>query len=216
MQASEHYRAQRLAATELYRSLDDQQLATAVPGCPLWTVRDLASHLAGLPASVNRGEMEGAGSPPWTGKQVADRAGQSVADVLQEWEQEAPPFEAALDGAGGLTWPSVMDVSLHLDDAREALGLPLGVTAADERVLDLLVAQAGRGAEGVGSLTIRSGDKQWTIGSGHPSAELRVDDRGELSRALGGRRTDDQVRALDWTGGPEPWLPVLPLFREGR
>ena len=35
-------------------------------------------------------------------------------------------------------------------------------------------------------------------------------------RVVGGRRTDDEVRALDWTGDPEPWLPVLPLFRPSR
>ncbi|MGI8707100.1 MAG: hypothetical protein ACR2LG_02690 [Actinomycetota bacterium] len=34
----------------------------------------------------------------------------------------------------------------------------------------------------------------------------------ELFRALHGRRTVDQVRAMEWDGDPEPWMPVFFVF----
>jgi hypothetical protein len=33
-----------------------------------------------------------------------------------------------------------------------------------------------------------------------------------LFRALHGRRTVEQVRAMDWDGDPEPWLSAFFLF----
>ena len=83
-------------------------------------------------------------------------------------------------------------------------------------MLDGIIHRADKRAEGVGTLTLRAGDREWTIGSGDPTATLTAPDEGELARVVGGRRTADQVRALDWTGDPEPWLPVLPLFRDDR
>ena len=77
------------------------------------------------------------------------------------------------------------------------------------------MAGAGR-ARAIGTLTLRAGDRQWTLGEGEPAATLTVADEGELARVIGARRSDDVVRAMAWTGDPEPWIPVLPLFRPGR
>ena len=52
MQPSEHYRSLRGRITELVQGLSDEQLATVVPGCPQWSVRDLVSHLSALAADV--------------------------------------------------------------------------------------------------------------------------------------------------------------------
>lgn len=214
--AGEHYRAQRQAASELFAGLDAEQLATAVPGCPKWTVRDVLGHLVGVTADVCSQTMEGAGSPAWTQAQVDARSEASVAELLAEWGKRGVGFEEALPQMGELGWIFVMDVAMHLDDVREALGLALGATDTNALVLDRLVAQAANRAEGVGTLTLRAADQEWTVGSGEPAAELRVSDAQELSRVVGARRTDEAVRALGWTGDPEPWIPVLPLFREGR
>lgn len=102
------------------------------------------------------------------------------------------------------------------DDIREALGLPLGSSETHAVVLDGIIERARGRAEGLGTLTITSGDGEWVLGGGVPHATLRVDDPGELARVIGGRRDDQLVRALAWEGDPRPWLPVLPLFREGR
>ena len=216
MEVADHYRSQRLALTDLYAGLDAAQLRAAVPGCPAWTVRDVLGHLVGVTASVCSGEMDGAGSPLWTQAQVDERADRDVAAVLEEWTKRAVGFEEQLPQMGFLGWVFTYDVTLHGDDVREALGLPLGSSPTHAVVLDGIVERARTRADGVGTLTLRAGGREWVLGSGAPEAVLTVPDEGELSRVVAARRSDDEVRALAWTGDPEPWLPVLPLFRAGR
>ena len=63
--------------------------------------------------------------------------------------------------------------------------------------------QGGRPA-----LRLRTGDQDWVEGTGSPAASLAADPF-ELFRALSGRRSLDQVRALAWDGDPEPYLDLL-------
>lgn len=212
----DHYRGQREALTELYAGLSSEQLATAVPGCPQWVVRDVLSHLVGLTADVCSQNMDNAGSPAWTQAQIDARADASVAEVLEEWDKRAVGFEAAIPEMGMLGTIFTWDVTLHGDDVREALGLPLGSSETHAMTLDGIIGQADRRAEGIGTLTLRAGDGEWTIGSGSPTASVTAPGAGELARVVGARRTDVQVLALDWTGDPTPWLDTLPLFRDGR
>jgi uncharacterized protein (TIGR03083 family) len=216
MEPGEHYRGQRHALSELFAGLDADQLRATVPGCPRWQVRDLLGHLVGLTVSVRTGDMADAGSPAWTQRQVDARRDRSVEDLLQEWGTEAPAFEDGLAGLGFLGWVVVYDVTLHGDDAREALGLPLGSSETHELVLDGIVARARTRADGLGTLTLHAGSRSWELGAGEPTASLTVPDEGELSRVVAARRSDDAVRAHAWTGDPEPWIDVLPLFRAGR
>jgi hypothetical protein len=53
-----------------------------------------------------------------------------------------------------------------------------------------------------------TGLRDWMVGRGEPAATLRAGPF-TLLRALSGRRTMDEVRALDWEGDPEPFLPHL-------
>jgi uncharacterized protein (TIGR03083 family) len=216
MEVGDHYRGQREELCALALGLSADQLATPVPGCPRWQVQDVLRHLVGITADACSGTMEGAGSPPWTQAQVDARKGQPVADVVQEWTERGPGFEAALAGMGFLGWVFTYDVTLHGDDVREALGLPLGTSATHALVLDGIVERARLRAKDAGTLVLRAGDRSWTLGAGEPTATLTAPDEGELARVVGGRRSDEQVRALAWTGDLEPWLDVLPLFREGR
>jgi uncharacterized protein (TIGR03083 family) len=208
-----HYREQRLALTDLLRGLSPQQLQTAVPGCPSWSVQDVVAHLVGLTASVCSGDMEEAGSPAWTQRQVDERAGRPVAEVLEEWTARAEGFEAQLPGMGFLGWVFTFDVTLHADDVREALGLPLEEGATGVAVLRGLLGRAATRAQGLGTLTLRAGDRVFTVGEGEPHATLQVAGVGEANRVVGDRRDDEAMRALSWTGDAEPWVRALPLFR---
>jgi hypothetical protein len=38
----------------------------------------------------------------------------------------------------------------------------------------------------------------------------------ELMRAIGGRRSVDQIKALDWDGDPDVWISSLALFGRHR
>jgi uncharacterized protein (TIGR03083 family) len=212
----EHYRSQRLALSDLYGGLSADQLALTVPGCPKWTVRDALSHLVGLPTAVMSGDLGDAGTPEWTQRQVEARSALSVAELIEQWATAAPPFEESLPARGFLGWVFTYDVTVHGDDVREALGLPLGTSETHARVLDGLVDRVRSRAEGVGTLVLSAGERSWTVGDGAPSATLTVPDEGELARVVGARRADEVVRAMAWTGDPEPWIPVLPLFRDAR
>jgi len=44
-----------------------------------------------------------------------------------------------------------------------------------------------------------------TAGEGSAEVELRAS-RFELFRSFGGRRSLDQIRAMDWSADPEPYL----------
>jgi uncharacterized protein (TIGR03083 family) len=216
MGAAKHYRSQRSRVTELVQGLTPEQVAMRVPGCPEWTVRELLSHLTALPADVDAGRLDGAGTPEWTAVQVAERQDRGVDDLLAEWDKYAPALEAQLDTWGDFGWVVVWDITLHEDDLREALGLPLAVGETQTRVLDGLVARAGKKVveAGLPAVTVTAGPKTWTLGTGEPAGSLAVSDSGALSRALGGRRCDDELRALAWSVDPEPYLEPL-RFRPG-
>ena len=217
MGPGEHYRAQREALTLLVSSLTEDQLATQVPGCPLWQVRDVVAHLVGLVVDVRAGVLPGgAGGEAWTQAQVDDRRGRSLAELVEEWNREAPAFEDSLADLGFRGWIFVYDVTMHGDDLRETLGLALGTSETHAVVLDGLIDLARSRAEGLGTLTLDAGAQQWSLGDGEPKASLTVRDAGELGRIVGARRSDEAVRAMDWNGDPEPWLVALPLFRGGR
>ena len=91
---------------------------------------------------------------------------------------------------------------LHVADVRHALGLPR--PPDDETLLVALdfyldsFDQDLREA-GVGSVTVRPGDAEWTLGAGPVVATWTVD-RYECFRSLGGRRGEAQIRAQGWTG----------------
>jgi hypothetical protein len=58
------------------------------------------------------------------------------------------------------------------------------------------------------ALRLRAGERDWVEGAGPPAAVLAAAPF-ELFRALSGRRSAGQVRALAWDGDPEPYLDVL-------
>ena len=216
MEIADHYRSQREELSALALTLDAHQLARPVPGCPLWTVKDLLGHLVGLPTDALEGRMDGAPSEAWTQAQVDARRDVPVPSLVEEWAERGPAFEAGLEERGFQGWVFTFDVTMHGDDLREALGLPLGSSETHRVVLDGIIRLAKRRADGLGTLTVRAGDATWALGEGEPQTTLTAPGTGELARVFGARRSDDAVRALAWDGDPEPWVPVLPLFRADR
>lgn len=214
--AGEDYASMRARVAELVRSLTPDQLETPVPACPGWTVRDLLAHLTGLCADVVAGRLEGAGSPSWTARQVEERSGWSVGELLAEWDEVGPRAAAALPALGGAGRRFVFDITLHDDDLREALGRPLGEGGLHATVLDGLVKRLGKQIVGLPPLRFRAGEQAWVLCEAEPATELRVGAPGELSRVLGGRRSAEQIRALDWSRDPGPFLPHLTGFRPGE
>jgi uncharacterized protein (TIGR03083 family) len=215
----------------LLAGLDQAALLTRVPACPAWTVRDVLAHVTGVAADAAGGtyfpgaadawgdSRLAAARDEWTAGQVRSRRDRSVAALFAEWAGWAATLEPMLAGTipplpGAPAWllpAPLADLAVHLHDVRGALrlagdrdapatGLGLRIYA---RWLGERLIQADRPA-----LRLRAAGREWVEGSGRPAAAL-TGDAFELFRALSGRRSLDQVRALAWDGDPEPYLDLL-------
>jgi len=223
---------------DLVAGLAPQDLGRTVPASPDWTVKDVVAHVTGVAGDLVRGripeglDLTAALSDPQhatrrevlTAEQVASRKDASLQDVLAEWNGHVERLLPMLRGERPFPDGSPMfadailvtDLSVHAQDVRNAVGAPgdrdsvgAGVTLASYgAALRLRLAMAGLPA-----LLLRYGGRERLIGQGEPGAVL-CGDRYEILRALSGRRSTDQIRAMDWTGDPEPYLPLIPPYGE--
>ncbi len=183
---------------EFARTLSDADWAVTTPCTPGWTVRDVLSHVAGVPDDALAGRMEGAPGEEWTAAQIDRNRSLSVAELLDRWEVQTPGFADVLRAIGEGRPP--FDCHTHEHDVRHALARPgnrgsvivetaaLGLAAVDDCPVALMVELAdGR-----------------IVQSGPVDVERSVTLRGitsfELFRSRPGRRSPEQVRAWDWTG----------------
>jgi uncharacterized protein (TIGR03083 family) len=216
---------------ELLAGLDQAALLTPVPACPAWTVRDVLAHVAGVAADAASGtyfpgaadawgdSRLAAARDDWTARQVRSRRDRSVAALFAEWTSWAVILEPMLAGTippppGSPAWllpAPVADLAVHLHDVRGALRLP-GDRDAPATGLGLRVYARWLGRRlvlrGRPALRLRAAGREWAEGSGRPAAVLAAD-AFELFRALSGRRSLEQVRALAWDGDPEPYLDLF-------
>jgi hypothetical protein len=61
------------------------------------------------------------------------------------------------------------------------------------------------------AVQVNAGDKTWVAGNGDPQVSVSAEPF-EILRSLTGRRTREQVRALDWSGDPEPFLDLFSMY----
>jgi hypothetical protein len=155
----------------------------------------------------------------WTAGQVRSRRDRPVETLVAEWADWAATLEPILAGTvpplpGSPAWlfsAPVADLAVHLHDVRGALRQPgdrdAPVTGLGLRIYARWLGQrldlAGRPA-----LRLRVAGRERVEGSGQPAAALAAD-AFELFRALSGRRSLGQVRALAWDGDPEPYLDLF-------
>jgi uncharacterized protein (TIGR03083 family) len=209
MHTTDVYRAARERITELLRSAPHDAAELRVPACPEWTVRQVACHLSGVVGDALAGNLADAGQDHWTAAQVEAREGRPLEEVLAEWTEQAPALEAAL-GPDGAPAQLVFDTTTHEHDLRVALGVP-GVDDDAVTVSMQFVAEVLPGlASGLPELRIEptDGGPAFTIGSGGAPGTLRAT-HFDLLRSLSGRRSAEQIAALDWDGDPATWLPAF-------
>ena len=225
------YEENRLALAQLVRGLSEEQLATAVPATPGWTIRDIVSHLAGDALAVDQGDFPeefftSFGAPDaivtlndWTAAHVEQRKDNSLEEVLDEWDQHAGSVAAMMRGEK--PWPDgvvpfadrvlLTDLGVHQQDIYGALGVrrdregPLVKLGAAGYVA--LIGFRLPGA-GIPPLRVRAGESERVSGDGEVGATVSGN-RFEMFRALSGRRSPDQIRAYDWDGDPEPYIPFF-------
>jgi uncharacterized protein (TIGR03083 family) len=216
MHTTDVYRATRERITDLLRTAPDDAADRPVPGCPSWTVRQLACHLSGVVADALAGNLADAGEPHWTAAQVEARADRSLGQVLDEWSEQGRLLEAAL-GPDGAPDQLVFDTTTHEHDLRAALGRPAvdadAVAVSMRFIADRMPeAMAERGLPEL-RIEPTDGGPAITIGSvavspdGEPGTV-----RGtsfDLFRSLSGRRSSTQIAALEWHGEPATWMPAF-------
>ncbi|NUT99031.1 MAG: maleylpyruvate isomerase family mycothiol-dependent enzyme [Saccharothrix sp.] len=183
-----------------------------VAACPGWTVKDVVAHLAGgLGDFVNR-RFEGHESGEWGEQQVADRRDKALGELLVEWERNFEISEGLFDSPVGAVL--VAEIVQHEHDIRAALDQPgerdnVAVRAALTRPMQELDKRLREQHLPALRITLEHGDR--ILGEGEPSATLRTSSF-ELMRVIGGRRSESQIRSMDWDADPSRWLPALRLF----
>lgn len=199
------YREGRERVAEVVRDLDDAvATSTTVPTCPGWSVHDVLAHLAGVPADIVAGNLDGVASDRWTAAQVDARRDATIADLLEEWERAGTQVEAFVDDLGPPGVQLLFDTTTHEHDIRLALGLPaLTDLAVHHAISGFVFTQVGNVGEG---LRVVSAGGTFVLGEGEPTATVSAP-LFDLIRALSGRRSERQIRAMRWEGDPTPHLP---------
>jgi uncharacterized protein (TIGR03083 family) len=200
-----HYRATRRALVSLLEGQQPDVLDQTVAACPDWRIRDVVAHLVGITADLNAGHLPGPDedSEDWTARQVATRGGATIAELLHEWELEAPRFEEGLTLFGyELGSHFLGDLLQHVSDIRATLGVDrvtddLTLAVALDFYADATHRSLSDDADGGVALVL--GEDRLTLGPSPVVAEV-VTDRFEAFRVLGGRRSLAQIRALHWAG----------------
>lgn len=197
------YLAGRTRITEVVRDVDDAIAAsTRVPTCPAWTVHDVLAHVVGIPTDILAGNVEGAATDPWTAAQVDARREATIADLLAEWEANAPQVEAIVDAFGPTGVQLLFDLTTHEHDIRLALALPpLTDLPVHLAVTGFVFTRLG-GGDG---LRVVTPEGTFVLGEGEPTATLTAS-LFEVLRSMSGRRSEAQIRAMRWDGDPTPHL----------
>ncbi|HSO96313.1 MAG TPA: maleylpyruvate isomerase family mycothiol-dependent enzyme [Acidimicrobiia bacterium] len=173
--------AELISFRALLERLDDHQWAMPTR-CEGWTVANVASHVVGSMADVVAGRLDGLGSPEATAREVAEREGQSPAELAEELAavtKQAADLLAVFDDAawtatapGGYTgtlgegvealW---YDTWAHQDDILAALDQPPvlgpGLRAGLHHVAENLAVQGW----GPGTLAL-DGVEEIPVGAG--------------------------------------------------
>ena len=183
---------------EFARTLSDDDWLMPLPCTPVWTARDVLSHVAGIPDDAFAGRMEGAPGEAWTAAQVERNRHAGVDELLDRWSEHSSRFADMIESMGDMR--PVFDLHSHEHDLRQALGRP-GQRSS------LIVETAGFALASVGGVDVRltvALDDGRIIVSGDPDSAVAVDLRSvtvfELFRSRLGRRGRGQVRSYDWTG----------------
>jgi uncharacterized protein (TIGR03083 family) len=207
------HRAAYVRAHDRICALVEEKTADVeVPACPGWTVKDVIAHLAGLFTTYRQGDPQTAFSAGWGDEQVQKRRDRSLQECIGEWNELLDDPGDLFESHLGLV--AVSDVLAHEQDLRSALNRPgarddENIVPAVEMGLSFVHNKAQ--AESLPALRVVTGEIDRNIGQGEPHATLHTT-TFDLFRALHGRRTVDQVRAMKWDGDPQPWMETIFVF----
>jgi|SRR5687768_10908377 len=198
------------AFADLVEPLGEEELTTP-SRCEGWTVGDVAAHAIGGLADALSGNLDGAGTPEYTQRQVDDRRGRSgaeLADELRGVGKAAADVFAAFDDAA---WNSPVpvgydgtigegiealwyDLYVHGEDIRAALGRPSTRTEGLKAGVSHIAFELQKRNWGPATLAL-TGMPEFQVGEGGRRIE---GDPYEFVLAATGR-TDPATLGLDST-----------------
>jgi uncharacterized protein (TIGR03083 family) len=183
---------------DLARTLDDHEWSVVTPCTPDWTVRDVLSHVAGIPDDALAGRMDGAPGEAWTAAQIDRNRSLSVVELLDRWDLQAPGFASVLQQIGESRPP--FDCHSHEHDVRQALGRP---GQRESVIIETMALDLAAIGDCPVTLRVELDDGR-VVGSGPPASAAAVTLSGvtpfELFRSRPGRRSREQVRSWAWSG----------------
>ncbi|MCL6737098.1 maleylpyruvate isomerase family mycothiol-dependent enzyme [Streptomyces neyagawaensis] len=93
--------------------------------CPGWTVRDVLAHSSAALSRVVEGRFEkGVFSPESNDRDIAEREGWSVGQIVDELERGMTDVGPVIAEAGGVLDGVALGEWVHAGDVRDAWGLP--------------------------------------------------------------------------------------------
>ncbi len=200
---------------ELGRELTTLEGEFMTTACPLWSVKDVYAHLAGISTDILSGNTSEAATVAWADGHVADRKGRSLKDVLDEWATAGPEVSNVMETAGeAFPLELFLDQWTHEWDVRAALGAQAAIVADTgvwEHYRDELMERLANDAATteMGRLTVEVDGRRFDIGTGAELGEVSFT-MFEFARIVMGRRSRRQLAAFEWPDGDlEPHIGVL-------
>lgn len=178
---AEAYFDLRTRMIALLRSCDEGVAAVVVPHCPDWTVAMTISHMIGVPESIVSGDMADVTSEAWTARQVERHMGESIAELVDQWEAQSGTFD---DLCRRIPQPTIsqflFDQVTHEHDVRWAMGCA--------------------GARDSAAVAVGS---RWIAAACGPSVVIPPGlSDFEVLRCLSGRRSVVELQALGFDAAP--------------
>jgi hypothetical protein len=103
------------------------------------------------------------------------------------------------------------DLAVHQQDIFGAFGIERARDAAPIKIATsgyVVVMGLRLAGAGIPPLQLDAGEKVYVTGDGEPAATVKAT-RFEFFRALSGRRSPEQIKAYEWEGDPEPYVPYF-------
>jgi uncharacterized protein (TIGR03083 family) len=205
------YHDLRTRVSDLLRSIEPAALDTIAPATPEWRVRDVLAHITGVCDDIATGNMAGVATDDWTAAQVTKRRAWTLVQMLDDWDAHATTLEGVMNDLGPRIGQLLADAATHEQDIRGALDAPGGREAPALVIgVDWGLGTLGdrMTREGRGTLRVDHEGGTSELGAGDPCTGLRST-RFELGRAMTGRRSRAQMRAMDWDGALDPETLIL-------
>lgn len=202
-----YYGESRRRILGLVSELDGKELERQVPCCPAWSVRQLLAHLTASAEEALAGRLLGPPSDEETAAQLAAFAGWPVDRLLEHWERLAASLQPQLAAASA--WPLFLDVLAHEHDLRGALGKP---GSRDEQAVELAAERLLTWLRPPRAMVVLIGERQFSLGPEGEEAVLLRTTAFEAFRWRLGRRSRNQLLALDWSEDPKVLLDSLCVF----